>query len=305
MSSTSETRLRHSAPVVDTVKKVSHTLHWDELPEWSKDNEYILTGYRRLQYSFSGCLHSVFAYLHNESVNIHSHLWAAVLFLGFLVTANDHHIAQYPTAMWLDRAAFAVFLVMAVFCLLCSATFHAVACHSQEIARQYNALDYAGIISLIVGSFYPAVYYGFFCQPTYQVFYLGGITLAGIGAAVIVLAPRYATPAYRPIRTAVFVGLGGFGVIPLSHMVLSHGFTAACEEMGLAWVIYSMGFYLVGALIYANRFPERLAPGKFDLFFASHQIFHVHVVLAALSHYVGVLKAFHHWHGALNGTCVP
>lgn len=137
-----------------------------------------------MQYSFSGCLHSVFACeqinllvimlvatwkaYHRPTqriwlvldifnarltdkfpcfiVNIHSHLWAAVLFLGFLVTANDHHIAQYPTAMWLDRAAFAVFLVMAVFCLLCSATFHAVACHSQEIARQYNALDYAGII---------------------------------------------------------------------------------------------------------------------------------------------------------------
>lgn len=41
----------------------------------------------------------------------------------------------------------------------------------------------------------------------------------------------------------------------------------------------------------ANRIPERLAPGRFDYFLASHQIFHVCVVLAALAHYYGTLKA--------------
>ena len=30
-----------------------------------------------------------------------------------------------------------------------------------------------------------------------------------------------------------------------------------------------------GALVYAQRVPERWFPGKFDLFFHSHQIFHV------------------------------
>lgn len=59
MATVSETRLRHAIPsakkaaidtgeaVVEAVKKVSHTLHWDELPEWARDNEYIVTGYRR------------------------------------------------------------------------------------------------------------------------------------------------------------------------------------------------------------------------------------------------------------------
>ena len=46
----------------------------------------------------------------------------------------------------------------------------------------------------------------------------------------------------------------------------------------------------------ANRIPERFVPGLFDYFGSSHQIFHVHVVLAALAHYWCILTAFDHWH---------
>ena len=46
----------------------------------------------------------------------------------------------------------------------------------------------------------------------------------------------------------------------------------------------------------ANRMPEKLAPGRFDLYFASHQIFHVLVLLAALAHYEAILTAFDYRH---------
>jgi adiponectin receptor len=49
-------------------------------------------------------------------------------------------------------------------------------------------------------------------------------------------------------------------------------------------------------LLSANRIPERFSPGKFDIFFASHQIFHVCVVLAALAHYAGLLAAYRQVH---------
>lgn len=61
-------------------------------------------------------------------------------------------------------------------------------------------------------------------------------------------------------------------------------------------------------------------PGKFDYFGASHQIFHVFVVLAVLSHYKvryyhpfnvrldlmafqAVLTGFEYWHGQHHGVC--
>jgi len=140
------------------------------------------------------------------------------------------------------------------------------------------------------------LYYGFFCEPTLQIVYLVGITLTGLGAAYIVLNPEYAKPTHRGARTQVFIGLGLSMLFPVFHLLLSHGSSKLFEEMGFRWLLASGSFYIGGALLYANRIPENLCPGKFDYFFASHQIFHVCVVLAALAHYVFVLTAFNHWH---------
>lgn len=46
------------------------------------------------------------------------------------------------------------------------------------------------------------------------------------------------------------------------------------------------------------RIPERLAPGSFDIWGSSHQIFHVLVVMAAGAHLVGLLKAFDYAHNS-------
>ncbi|KAN0081346.1 hypothetical protein V8E55_008970, partial [Tylopilus felleus] len=47
-----------------------------------------------------------------------------------------------------------------------------------------------------------------------------------------------------------------------------------------------MHFFFISFPLSANlnRIPEWIAPGKFDYLFASHQIFHVCVVMAALIH---------------------
>jgi len=60
--------------------------------------------------------------------------------------------------------AFATFFLSAATCLGMSATYHTMSNHSDPIARFMNKLDYLGIVILIVGSFVPSVYYGFFCN---------------------------------------------------------------------------------------------------------------------------------------------
>ena len=50
-------------------------------------------------------------------------------------------------------------------------------------------------------------------------------------------------------------------------------------------------------LFHQARIPERFAPGAFDLFGASHQIFHMLVLLAAAAHFKGLLVAFEYEHG--------
>ena len=53
--------------------KQALTVAWSELPSWQQDNQYILSGYRPQSNSFKRSFKSL-AYLHNETVNVYSHL---------------------------------------------------------------------------------------------------------------------------------------------------------------------------------------------------------------------------------------
>ncbi|TRM63569.1 hemolysin-III related-domain-containing protein [Schizophyllum amplum] len=269
---------------------VSKTIAWAELEEWQKDNEYILEGYRRTQNSWKDTFHSVFAYVHNETVNIHSHLWGAVLFVYLIVTFPSY-IRRFPEATWIDVAVACVFLSSAVFCLSASAFYHAASSHSYSVARRCHALDYSGVVVLTVGSFYPSLYYGFYGDARMQAAYISGITLIGIGAAYVVLSPEYSKPTHRGTRTSVFIALGLCAVVPVAHWFFTHGASTLLLDMGYGWLVASGALYIAGALIYANRIPERYSPGTFDYYLSSHQIFHVCVVLAALAHLAGVRKS--------------
>jgi predicted membrane channel-forming protein YqfA (hemolysin III family) len=56
----------------------------------------------------------------------------------------------------------------------------------------------------------------------------------------------------------------------------------------LPWTIGAIA-YLSGALLYALRFPERILPGKFDLFGNSHNIFHFCVLIGASCFFYGCI----------------
>lgn len=59
-----------------------------------------------------------------------------------------------------------------------SAFYHTVSNHSQKVAKQYNVLDYVGIVALIVGSFVPSVYYGLWCHANLQKVYWTMVSLS-------------------------------------------------------------------------------------------------------------------------------
>ncbi|VEL22534.1 unnamed protein product [Protopolystoma xenopodis] len=47
------------------------------------------------------------------------------------------------------------------------------------------------------------------------------------------------------------------------------GFWQAVSSAALGWLILMALLYITGAVIYALRIPERLWPGKFDIWFNS------------------------------------
>ena len=102
---------------------------YDELPAWRQDNHFILTHYRPTSNSFFTSFQSLFQ-LHNESVNIHSHLSGAWV---FLFVAPSLYAFERQLVTWADAIAFLFFFSSAVICLGISAMYHTVSNHSPKV----------------------------------------------------------------------------------------------------------------------------------------------------------------------------
>ncbi|OAY33602.1 hypothetical protein MANES_13G110400v8 [Manihot esculenta] len=184
----------------------------------------------------------------------------------------------------ITRWPFFVFLGGAMFCLLASSTCHLLSCHSERMSYIMLRLDYAGIAALISTSFYPPVYYSFMCSPFFCNLYLGFITILGIATILVSLLPMFEKPEFRTIRAALFSGMGLSGIAPILHKLIL--FWHQPEALHTTGYEVLMGvLYLIGALVYATRIPERWMPGKFDIAGHSHQLFHIFVVAGAYAHY--------------------
>ncbi|PHH49728.1 ADIPOR-like receptor SPBC12C2.09c [Ceratocystis fimbriata CBS 114723] len=295
----------HAKPQTGSVSSLASSsllIHWDDLPAWRRDNAFIHTGYRATSNSFYASFCSL-AYLHNESVNIWSHLLGSV---GFVLTALYLYAViapRYESASPADIAVFAAFLGGAVLCLGMSATYHALSNHSSSVAKWGNKLDYTGIVFLIVGSYVPALYYGFYCDIILRELYTTLICMLGFGCVLVSWIERFRTPEWRPYRALMFVALGTSGVVPILQGLEKYGWTHLQQRMSLSLVILHGAMYVIGAVIYAARWPERLWPGAFDHFGSSHQIFHVFVLVAALTHMYAMALAFDYHHTVVGRVC--
>ncbi|KAI8846524.1 hemolysin-III related-domain-containing protein [Chytridium lagenaria] len=255
------------------------TVSINQMPSWYHDNVFINSGYRKIQYTYRGCIRSLF-YLHNETGNVYSHLIGSLLFLALI-----------PVTAWLP--VLETTTAMDTFCYW---GVYDVGDCVMDVSKAWNKADYMGIVVLIVGSFVPSIYYGFYCTPHLQHLYTISITLFGTVTALVTMSKRFSTPQYRYLRTLLFVVLGVSAVVPLGHMCLVFGVEWARRGMSLVCLVVMGIMYVVGAGIYASRIPERWFPGMFDIWGHSHQIFHILVVTAAITHYIGVLNAYKFWH---------
>uniref|UniRef100_A0AAY4BAI5 Adiponectin receptor 1a n=2 Tax=Denticeps clupeoides TaxID=299321 RepID=A0AAY4BAI5_9TELE len=270
------------------------------LPEWLKDNDYLLHGHRPPMPSFRACFGSIFR-IHTETGNIWTHLLGLILFLclGTLTMLRPNVSFMAPLQ---EKVVFGMFFLGAVLCLSFSWLFHTVYCHSEKVSRTFSKLDYSGIALLIMGSFVPWLYYSFYCSPQPRLIYLSVVCVLGISAIIVAQWDRFATPRHRPTRAGVFLGLGLSGIIPTMHFTIAEGFVKATTVGQMGWFFLMGAMYITGAGLYAARIPERFFPGKCDIWFQSHQIFHVLVVAAAFIHFYGISNLQEFRYG-LGGGC--
>lgn len=139
---------------------------------------------------------------------------------------------------------------------------------------------------MITGSFLPWFYYAFYCCHISRWIYICVSSFLATCCIICSCWDQFSKPKYRPLRTLVFAAFGTFGAVPGFHgLFFNEKFPSIIKHDSMIQLLIMGACYLVGALLYALRIPERYFPGKCDYWFHSHQIFHVLVVAAAITHF--------------------
>ncbi|KAI7856247.1 hemolysin-III related-domain-containing protein [Circinella umbellata] len=282
------------------------TLIWSEIPKWMRFNPYILSGYRPPSNNYITCIKSIFK-LHNESLNIWTHLFGLIIILFYLVQEAiisffHHQDIKKNTS---DILLF-VFYLGAISCLGCSCIYHTFACHSKNVSVTCNAIDYLGIICNNLGSWLFAFHYYFYCEPKLQVLYsIFYLIICGL-ASIMLMIPQLQAEKYMWMRTITFLSVGLSGLIAIAHSTLLYGIDMIFA-LGFNKALIMGFFYVGGALVFGIRWPERAYPGKCDIWFQSHTIFHIMCLFAILFYYLGMMQARNFWavEGAYEHYCKP
>ncbi|KAG1138169.1 hypothetical protein G6F37_010862 [Rhizopus arrhizus] len=254
----------------------------EELPKDRRENQYVLSGYRFYQ-SKHDCLKSLFK-LHNETMNIWSHLLGFVFFSFLSIHLFKR---KFPEASQPDLLIFTAFCLASLLCLLCSSIYHTFICHSAHHVKSFTAtLDYIGITFLITASISIIVHFGFYCDPTSRNRYMIFSSLIGSIGVILPFFRFFDTKRYRPLRIGLFVAMAFSSIVPLLHLVTVNGLVDSFEFLKPA--LMGCVMYICGVTVYAKRFPEKFFPGKFDFTgMTSHAIWHIFVCLGIFFHYIG------------------
>ncbi|CAB3361465.1 Hypothetical predicted protein [Cloeon dipterum] len=190
-------------------------LTYDEAPGYLKFNPYIRSGYRGFL-TTKMCIESIFWWT-NETVNIWSHIFGWMLFLGLtlydLILLNIHASA-------LDKLIVGLLLLCFQACMILSSAYHTFSCKSEKAYSCFLTYDLCGIALSILAIYMSGVYYAFWCYSEWQQFYLLTVCL------IFALAMALQYPAFQVdshTKMLVFVGWAAYGVVPTIHWVIMMG----------------------------------------------------------------------------------
>ncbi|KAJ3494919.1 hypothetical protein NLG97_g3764 [Lecanicillium saksenae] len=263
-----------------------------DMPEWFQEesNQWILHSYRPISGSIRASFRSWW-YVHNETVNIYTHLIPAVIFLFGEWFILQNLATKYPRITSLDFVAFSSFIVTASICYGISALYHTLANHSYAVDHLCHRLDMLGIGIFIIGDIVLGVYLIFRCETILRNIYWSMIVVLGALTIVTNIHPKLQGHRYRFMRAMAFVATVLSVAAPLIHGLKIFGLDLMNKKAFSYTMVAKLGCLLSGTTVYAMRIPERWWPGKFDMC-NSHSFMHMFVVSAAVVQMIGYLEAF-------------
>ncbi|KAI2623832.1 HlyIII-domain-containing protein [Hypomontagnella submonticulosa] len=268
-------------------------LTWKNILPWQRDNEFILTGYRRASFSYINSTKSIFA-IHNETANIWSHLLGAVFFGSMLYQYFELGMRSKEIRTQ-DIIALNVYNFSVTVCFVLSTIFHTFSDHSQEMHKFGNELDHLGIVLVMWGTGISGTHFAFYCDGALRNTYFAILSGTALGCGVFTLRPQFRKPAYRTMRFLMYCFLGASLFAPVVHGLSRFGKVELDTAMGLRSFLGLALINFTGAAVYAVRIPERWFPKTFDLLGQSHNWMHVLVLTGALVRLQGLLEVTGRW----------
>ena len=92
-----------------------------------------------------------------------------------------------------------------------------------------------------------------------------------MSTVVMSLTDKFNAREYRAFRVACFGLIVAFSAIPLLHCIIALGIERAVNEASLYHMLILVILDSLAGIVYSCRIPERFAPGRFDIWFHSHQ----------------------------------
>lgn len=240
----------------------------------------IMSGYRHPKSSALDCILSSFQ-LTNETVNIWTHFLPTWYFMWRLLVLS--HSLDFTGAYNWPLLVYMLMICIYPFTSSCAHTFSSMSPRACHICYFF---DYGALSLYSLGC---AFTYGAYTMPDrwvnstlHQYF----VPVAAFNSFLCTGLSCYSRfleleclPLSKNLRMAAFVYPFIFDNIPLFYRLLFCFGEDCNSNMAISSYICHLFCALLTVILFASHLPERLAPGRFDYFGHSHQLFHICAVV--------------------------
>ncbi|XP_027013508.2 membrane progestin receptor delta isoform X1 [Tachysurus fulvidraco] len=241
----------------------------------------IISGYRHPQSSALDCILSSFQ-MTNETVNIWTHFLPTWYFLWCfcaLCSTVDFLSESYTWPL----LVYMLLICLYPFTSCCAHTFSTMSLEARHICYFF---DYGALSLYSLGC---AIAYGSYVMPECWVnsrLHRHFVPIAIANSVFCTSTSCYSRflelqfpQRSKVLRTGAFVLPFMFDTIPLVYRLLLC-FGGSCTHTdAVSSHCYHLLFAFLTCFLFASHLPERLAPGRFDYFGHSHQLFHICAVV--------------------------
>eukprot|EP01126_Amoeba_proteus_P005677 TRINITY_DN1193_c0_g1_i1.p1 TRINITY_DN1193_c0_g1~~TRINITY_DN1193_c0_g1_i1.p1 ORF type:complete len:163 (+),score=11.68 TRINITY_DN1193_c0_g1_i1:505-993(+) len=158
-----------------------------------------------------------------------------------------------------------------------------------------SRIDFFGIILVIIASNVPLISLGFYCNQFWFYFFSCVTCITAPFMMLIVFSDYLAA---RQISRVI--AFSASACVPIAEVFILYKLENEPFWFILKIVITTYAWYVLGIIFYVTRIPEYFSPGVFNIFGSSHQWWHLFVLIAQYTLFIGSMSLMNY---RLENTC--